>query len=167
MRRGVLLSGLILLCLALFSVVRAYSAGENEYEIRQFLDRWTKAFRAKDVPGLMSMYDSSVVAYDMAPPLAHNGSNACRKEYEEFFAQYLGPLDIEFHRLSIVAGDSVAYSHGLERITGDKKTGEKSEVWLRFTRCYRRVNGHWLATHEQVSAPIDPVTGKGMLNLRP
>ncbi|MGH7982565.1 MAG: hypothetical protein ACREFF_05395 [Candidatus Udaeobacter sp.] len=38
-------------------------------EIRGWLDRWTKAFAAKDVDAIMALYADDVIAYDIVPPL--------------------------------------------------------------------------------------------------
>jgi hypothetical protein len=43
----------------------------NEADIRQWLDRWAKAFRAHDVNAIMSLYAPGVVAYDLVPPLQY------------------------------------------------------------------------------------------------
>jgi ketosteroid isomerase-like protein len=45
--------------------------------------------------------------------------------------------------------------------------GEKSEVWVRATECYRKINGHWLAVHDHISVPADMETGKAALDLKP
>jgi hypothetical protein len=42
-------------------------------EIRQVLDRWVVAFRARDIPAIVSIYAPDVVAYDMTPPLRFRG----------------------------------------------------------------------------------------------
>ena len=47
------------------------------------------------------------------------------------------------------------------------KNGQKTDLWLRWTACFRRINGEWLITHEQVSVPIDLESGKALLDLEP
>ena len=148
---------------------RASAAANNEAEIRQLLDRWAKAFRARDVTGIMSVYapGDSVVAYDIVPPLQYVGYDAYRKDYEEFLAQYDGPIDLEFRELRVVAGDDVAFIHSLERISGTLKNGQKSEMWIRATSGLRKISGRWLIVHDHISAPVDFETGKAALNLKP
>src|ERR1700732_1891832 len=41
-----------------------------------------------------------------------------------FFDQFQGPVEIEYRDLKIVAGDTVAFSRGLERMTGTLKNGQ-------------------------------------------
>lgn len=150
-------------------VPNARTAANDEAEIRQLLDRWTKAFRARDINGIMSIYETGpgLVAFDIVAPLQFVGTDAYKKDYQEFLDQYQGPIDVEYRDLTIVAGDTVAFSRGLERIDGTLKNGQKSDFWLRFTECYRKTHGHWLAIHDHISVPADLESGKAMLNLKP
>ena len=86
----------------------------NEAEIRQWLDRWAKAFRAHDVNAIMALYAPGVVAYDIVPPLQYVGADAFRIDNAEFLAQYEGPIDIELRDVHISAGDSVAFATSLQ-----------------------------------------------------
>jgi uncharacterized protein (TIGR02246 family) len=70
----------------------------DEAEIRQLWERWAKAFQAHDLDGIMSIYAADVVAYDFVPPLQYVGKDAYRKDYEDFLAQFDGPIDVEFPR---------------------------------------------------------------------
>ena len=153
-------------CASLFWMQRA-RASNDETEIRQLLDRWAKAFRAHDIDGIMSMYAPEVVAYDVVPPLQYVGADAYRKDYLEFLSQYDGPIDVEFRDLKIVTSDRVAFVYGLERFKGSLKNGQKSELWLRFTCGFRKINGKWLDTHDHVSVPVDLETGRAAVDLKP
>ena len=150
-------------------LLAAPPAISSETQVRQLLMGWEKAFRAKDVDAVMRVYASgaAVVAYDVVPPLARIGRNTYRKNYEEFFAMYEGPLEIEFRDLRIVAGNDVAFIHCLERVSGTLKGGQKSETWLRVTSGLRRIKGNWFIVHDHVSVPVDLETGKAALDLAP
>jgi len=143
---------------------RAPSQGEAE--IRQLLDHWAKAFGAHDVNAAMSIYAPDVVAYDIVPPLQAVGKDAYRKNYEQFVAQYDGPIEVEFRDLHIAASDDVAIAEGLEQISGTIK-GQKTSIWARFTSGFRKINGAWLDVHDHVSVPTDFATGKSLLDLKP
>jgi ketosteroid isomerase-like protein len=117
----------------------------------------------------MSVYapGNATVAYDIVPPLQRVGRDMYRKNYEEFFAQYEGPIDFELRDLRIVAGNDVAFLHAVERLGGILKNGQKSEVWIRATSGLRKINGKWLIVHDHISAPADFETGKAVLDLKP
>jgi ketosteroid isomerase-like protein len=95
------------------------------------------------------------------------GFDAYKKDYQEFFDRFQGGNDIEYRALSIITGDNVAFSHGLERMTGTLKSGEKFDTWMRFTERYRKTNGYCRAIHDHIFVPVELATGKVFLNLKP
>ncbi|HSB09535.1 MAG TPA: SgcJ/EcaC family oxidoreductase [Blastocatellia bacterium] len=168
MKKVVALSAVVLAGVFVLWMPKA-GAANNEVEIRQLLDRWGKAFRAKDLEGVMSVYapGNATVAYDIVPPLQCVGRDAYRRNYEEFFAQYDGPLDYEIRDLRIVAANDVAFIYCVERMSGTLKNGQKSDLWIRATSGLRKINGKWLIVHDHISAPVDFETGKAVLDLKP
>src|SRR5256885_6347169 len=50
----------------------------------------------------------------------------------------LFPYTTLFRSLSIIAGDDMAFSHSLNRISGTMKGGQQTDLWLRWTVCYRK-----------------------------
>jgi len=140
---------------------------KNEAAVRELIDGFVKAIRAKDVNGVMSFFAPDVVSFDLGPPLQHGGGETFRKRWQELFEAYENAIDYDVRELSITAGDDVAFSHSLNRISGTMKNGQKSDRWLRWTACYRKTDGKWLIVHEQVSVPVDLVNGKAMTDLKP
>ena len=126
----------------------------DEIQIQQLIDGWAKALRAKDIDGVMSHYAPDILVFDIAPPLQYKGADAYRKNLEEWFATWEGPIECQIRDLSVTVGDDVAFSHSLNRIYGTRTTGEETDVWVRVTACHRKINGKWLITHEHVSVPF-------------
>jgi ketosteroid isomerase-like protein len=151
------------------AVPAATAAPKDEAEIKALIERWRTAFQKKDVDGVMAIYGDGkdFVAYDIVPPLAYVGGPAYRKDYEEFFGAFDGPLGLEIKDPQVVAGDTVAYAYMLEHLTGTMKGGGKTDLWLRSTETYRKIGGKWVATHDHVSVPTDMASGKAVLDLKP
>lgn len=139
----------------------------NEAAIRELIDGFVEAVRAKDINGVMSVYAPDLVAFDVVPPLQYVGAEAFRKVWQEVFETFQGPIPYEVRDLSITAGDDVAFSHSLNRNSGTMKNGQKTDLWLRWTACYRKTNGKWRIAHLQISVPVDLRTGKAVLDLKP
>jgi ketosteroid isomerase-like protein len=95
----------------------------NESAIRELLDRFAKAFRAKDVNGVMSVFAPEIVSFDILPPLQPVGAETFVKHWQEFFESYQNPIQ----------GDDVAFSHYLHRVKGTMKNGQQTDWWLRWT----------------------------------
>jgi uncharacterized protein (TIGR02246 family) len=139
----------------------------DEADIRRRIDTGIQAIRAMDLEGVMALYAPDLVSFDIEPPLRHMGPAAKRKNWVAVFAAYQSPLGYEIHDLTITAGDDVAFSHSLNRISGTLKNGHRSEVWVRWTACFRKIEGAWLIAHDQVSVPVDFQSGRAMLDLEP
>jgi uncharacterized protein (TIGR02246 family) len=162
-------SALVALAIAAVAGCAVRSADSSEAEIRELLTRWENAFRAGNVDSIMAVYASgpALVAFDIVPPLQKTGSGAYRTNYEEFFAMYEGPLEVELRDLRIVADGDVAFLHTLERMSGTLKGGQRSELWLRITSGLRRIDGQWRIVHDHVSVPTHFETGMAALDLKP
>ena len=169
MKKFVAFSVLAVACVLLVWMPKARTSANDKAEIQQLLDRWAKAFRARDLNGIMSIYEpgETLVAFDVVPPLQYVGFETYKKDYQEFLDQFQGAIDVEYPNVSIIAGDTIAFSRGLERMTGTLKNGQKFDAWVRFTECYRKTNGHWLAIHDHISVPVDLESGKAALDLKP
>jgi uncharacterized protein (TIGR02246 family) len=136
---------------------------KNDAAIRELIDGFVKAIRAKDIDGVMSVFAPQVVSFDIGPPLQHGGGGTFMKRWRELFESYQSAIDYEVRDLTITAGDDMAFSYSLNRISGTMKSGQKTDRWLRWTACYRPSNGKWLIVHEHVSVPVDLRSGKAAL----
>jgi len=120
-----------------------------------------------DLEGLMSLYSPDIVSFDLGPPLRHMGAKAKEKNWADAFAIYQRPLGYEMRNLTVTVGDDVAFAYSLNRVSGTMKNGNKTDFWLRWTACLRKIDGNWLIAHDQVSVPVDPESGRALLNLEP
>ena len=149
------------------SFVATEEMSMNEATIRELIDGFVRAIRAKDINGVMSVFAPDIVSFDFGPPLQHGGGVEFRERWQGIFESYQGPIDFEVRELSITAGDDVAFSHSLNGVRGTLKNGHTADSWRRWTAGWRKTNGKWLIVHEQVSVPVDLGTGKAMLDLKP
>jgi ketosteroid isomerase-like protein len=134
--------------------------------IRQRVEDLVKALRAKDIDGLMSLYASDLVSFDLAPPLHSFGAAGKRRAWQEAFAAFSGPIAYEVRDLNVTTNGELAFVHSLNHVDATLATGH-IDMWLRWTACFRQIDGVWLVVHDHVSVPIDPVHGKAVLNLTP
>lgn len=130
------------------------SAATEEAQIRQRLESWAKAVRAKNLDALMSHYAPDVVVFDIAPPLQYKGAAAYRENWGDWFPSFQGPVGYEIRDLSLATGGDVAFCRSLNRITGTRTSGEKTDVWVRATVGFRKIGGKWMIIHEHFSVPF-------------
>ena len=139
----------------------------DEAEIRRRIDEAVEAVRAMDLEGVKPIYAPDLVSFDIVPPLQHVGAQAKWKNWTDVFAAYRPPLGYEIRDLTIAVGGDVAFGHSLNRISGTLNNGSKSGFWVRWTTCFRKIDGDWLIAHDQVSVPLDVESGRALLNLEP
>ena len=126
----------------------------NDAQIRKLVDQWAASIGAKDVEAVMSYYGTDVAVFDLAPPLEYRGAAAYRANWEAWFPTFQGQIGYELRELKVAASKDTAFSHSFNRITGTRTSGEKTDVWVRATLCWRRINGKWKIVHEHQSVPF-------------
>jgi ketosteroid isomerase-like protein len=139
----------------------------DEAEIKRLIEGGIEAIGDKNIEGVMSLYAQEVVSFDIVPPLRYIGADAFREVWEEVLSSFQGPIGYEIHDLNITVGGDVAFTYSLNRISGTMNTGQKINLWLRGTACWRSINGKWLIVHHQNSVPVDLEHGKAVLDLKP
>ncbi len=134
-------------------MTRANTKTTNETQIRKIVDDWTKALHAKDVDRLMTDYAPDVVAFELEPPLRYEG-DAYRKSFHEWFTTFKGPIGYEIRKTQHYRGRRRRVCHCLNRISGARTNGEQTDVWLRVTVGFRKIDGKWKGMHEHASVPF-------------
>jgi ketosteroid isomerase-like protein len=114
------------------------------------LDR-NAAIHDKNAAGVMASGAPGLVSYSLAPPLKDTAGAA---GLEAWFATWDGPISQELRDLEILAGDNVAFAHGLVHMTGRKTDGEMIDLWFRETLGLKRFGGAWKIVHEHGSVPF-------------
>jgi ketosteroid isomerase-like protein len=143
--------------------------GEDVAEalIRQRVEDCAKAVRAKEIDRVMSFYAPDIVSFDINPPLRYTGADNKRGAWQDFFATYTGPVAYEVRDLNVTTAGELALVHSLNHLKGTLASGHVTDLWVRWTACFRRINGVWLVVHDHVSVPADLKHGQAVLNLTP
>ena len=100
--------------------------------IRECIEAWAQALRAKDLNALMAHYASDIVTFDVMP-LQTLGADAYRKNFEAWFASVQGLIGYEIRDLRITMRDDVAFSHYVGHVRSTRTTGEKNDYWVRLS----------------------------------
>jgi ketosteroid isomerase-like protein len=138
-----------------------------EAEIRRQVEKIVEGLRAKDLEGLKRLYAADVVSFDVEPPLQHVGVEAKLRNWAKAFA-FFDSLTYEVRDLTLRAGDDVAFGHAFARLRGTLRDGTATGgMWVRVTYGFRKIDGTWLITHDQVSVPFDITSGRGVVDLEP
>lgn len=138
-------------------------------DIKTLEERFTTAFRAKDVNAIMQLCvpDDSLVVFDVQPPREVKGRAAYRKDWEDAFNSVSGPLEVENSDMDVTSGGDIAYVHYINHVVGTMKDGKKANFTVRVTDCLKKINGVWLIAHSHVSVPVDTRTGEADMQSKP
>lgn len=140
---------------------------EDAARIRRQIDKVIEGLRAKDLDAVRQLYTTDVVSFDVEPPLQHVGAAAKLANWAKVFTVFEN-VTYELRDLTLTVGADVAFGHGFARISGTLQDGTAtSGMWVRVTYGFRKIDGTWLIAHDQVSVPLDIVSGKGVVDLEP
>src|SRR5579875_2659280 len=147
----------------------AQSTSKDKAAIEAAVERYRKAFEAKDVNAVMENYapGAQLFVFDAIPPRDYPSWDAYRKDWEGLFAAFPGPLHYRISDMHITVVGPVAYSHRIETGHFTQADGASREYVVRVTDVYRKMHGKWLVVQEHVSFPVDLMTGKADLLSRP
>jgi uncharacterized protein (TIGR02246 family) len=140
------------------------TSAADQAAIRALEDKFAAAFNAKDVNAIMALYSSSddLVVFDVVPPRQYTGWAAYKKDFEDTFAMYPGPVQFQVDDLVVTVGGDIAFGHSIQTANVTDKKGKKVTLTVRVTDGYKRVNGQWVIAHEHASIPVDLETMKGV-----
>jgi ketosteroid isomerase-like protein len=135
--------------------------------IRQRVEDYAKAIGAKDIDPVMSFFAPNLVSFDIAiNTLRYTGADGKRREWQKAFAAYAS-IDYEVRDLNVTTDGELALVHALNHVKGTLTSGQATDLWVRWTACFHRIDGVWLVVHDHVSVPVDLEHGQAVLNLTP
>jgi uncharacterized protein (TIGR02246 family) len=123
--------------------------------IRDLVDSWASAVRAKDLKGILANHSPQITMFDLPGPLQSKGIDAYEKTWDLFFSWADEPVVFDFSEMEIVAGSDVAYVTALMRCSGTEKDGKRIKLDFRLTICLRKLDGRWIIAHEHHSLPAE------------
>jgi len=110
------------------------------------------ALRAKDAEAVVAHQAPSFVQYSLAPPLRSDAANAAG--LNAWFDTWDGAMRYELRDLEVVVDGTVAFCHGMLRMSGTKVDGERPDLWFRLTLCPCKLAGAWKIMHLHESVPF-------------
>jgi uncharacterized protein (TIGR02246 family) len=125
----------------------------DEAAIRQLVEDWARAVRARDIEGILAHHSPKMLMFDVPPPLESKGIDAYRKSWDLFFAWSDDPVVFDFNEMDITAGNDVAYVAALMRCAGTEANGKRIQLEFRLTIGLRKIGGQWTVMHEHHSIP--------------
>src|SRR5262245_36515945 len=90
------------------------SVNNEEIAIREVIDAWASAVRAKDIDGVLAHHTEDVLMFDVPPPVTVRGISAYRETWPPFFGALTeGMAAFDITELFITTDDRVAFATAL------------------------------------------------------
>jgi uncharacterized protein (TIGR02246 family) len=118
-------------------------SSKDERKIQALIERWAKAVREENRPGIRADHDREIVMFDVPPPFVSRGIDAYMATWEKFFRSQEKPITFDFHDVKITAGRDVAFATAIGRCVNIDPTGKREELEFRLTMGLRKVDGRW------------------------
>jgi ketosteroid isomerase-like protein len=134
------------------------SAGDRDKAAIEALEKtYNDGFNTRNVEKIMSCYarGTNLFVYDVTPPRAYPSWEAYRKDWEELFAAFPGPVKNVISDQTINVVGTVGYGHNVQTGEFTRKDGTKLRVVVRTTDVWRKANDKWLIVEEHNSMPVD------------
>ncbi|WP_293366688.1 nuclear transport factor 2 family protein [Phenylobacterium sp.] len=139
----------------------AAAAPSDKAQIEGLEKGFIAAFNAKNTKKVMTYYaHQGLFVFDVTPPREYVGWAAYKKDFDDLFAAFPGPVSMKISDVSITVVGEVAYGHSIQHGDFTAKDGTKVELVVRVTDVYRKIDGKWLIVQEHVSIPVDLGTMK-------
>jgi uncharacterized protein (TIGR02246 family) len=137
----------------------------DDTPIRQVMDAYTAAVRAKDVDGFIGLYAPDVRVFDLWSNWSYDGAAAWRAMVASWFDS-LGAAQVAvgWDSVQTLVGHDVAVVHAFISYQGVSAAGEVERAMQnRLTWVLRQYDGAWKIVHEHTSAPVDGESMKVIL----
>jgi uncharacterized protein (TIGR02246 family) len=127
----------------------------DEEQIRSLIEGWADAVHRGDLDRVLADHSDDIVMFDVPPPQQGvRGLAAYAETWPPFFAWQASGASFAIESLEVTAGSDVAFAFALLRCGTPEEFAEHPDRRLRLTIGLRKVDGHWVVTHEHHSFPM-------------
>jgi ketosteroid isomerase-like protein len=142
---------------------------DDKNHILDLIARRNAAVARGDASAIVAPLSEDVVAYTLAPPLAHSGAEARdAKAVGAWLATWHTPPRIELRDPTVLIDGDLAVAFGFAAMRSISADGEENVMWYRATTVLCRRDGKWSIVHEHESVPfLMDGSDKAALDLEP
>jgi len=125
----------------------------NESAVRDLLERWAAAVRAKNMPEVLANHSPDFRLFDVPPPFESRGLAAYEDTWKLFYSSQPDPVAFDIKWLEVVAGDDVAFAFAHMQCVEPTEKVKRKLLDFRLTVGLRKLEGRWIIVHEHHSVP--------------
>jgi ketosteroid isomerase-like protein len=149
--------------------VPARAAGADAGKIQALMQERVRAFSAGDVAGQMRLYAAvkDMFVFNVVPPSQADRA-ALEADLIATYRMFNAPPSLAMTDLHVTTGSGdIGFATALLHMTGKRKDGKLSDLWLRMTSVVQKRQGRWQIVHEHLSVPVNTESAQAFLSLPP
>jgi ketosteroid isomerase-like protein len=168
MRNTLLLGGAISFCFQALAATPPLDEARDAAQIRALIQGTTTAYAKLDPVGAMAAYEQSpsLVLFDVMLPVEQHGYANSLNVTRQVMAGASGPIVMDYQNPTVVVDGDHAYSWAVVHMVAQMKSGAKTDMLVRNSDVWARMNGKWLIVFEHNSVPLDPAVAAAAINMR-
>lgn len=125
----------------------------NESAVRDLLERWAAAVRAKNIPEVLANHSPDFLMFDVPPPFESRGLAAYEDTWKLFHSCQPEPVAFDIKWLEVVAGDDVAFAIAHMQCVEPTEREQRTPLDFRLTVGLKKLEDRWTIVHEHHSVP--------------
>ena len=127
----------------------------DESAVRNLLERWAAAVRAKNMPEILRNHSQDFLMFDVPAPFESRGLAAYETTWKLFYSSQPEPVAFDIKWMEVVAGDDVAFAFAHMQCVDPTERARREPLDFRLTVGLRKLEGRWAIVHEHHSVPAE------------
>jgi uncharacterized protein (TIGR02246 family) len=127
----------------------------DESAVRDLLERWAAAVRAKNMPEILRSHSQDFLMFDVPAPFESRGLAAYEATWKLFYSSQPEPVAFDIKWMEVVAGDAVAFAFAHMQCVEPTEKARRVPLDFRLTVGLRKLEGRWTIVHEHHSVPAE------------
>lgn len=125
------------------------------------------SYLARDADGALDTWlkDPRVCVFDLGTTPQYFGWDALYTTTHEMVDGSVGPFDIDFGTPTVIVSGDLGCSWQILRVRTDQKSGTRTDIMVRQTDIWNKVDGRWYIVHEHNSLPMQPGESEALLSI--
>ena len=136
-------------------------------EIKKRILQKRESYLNRNADGALDVWLNSddICVFDLGATLQYFGFEALKKTTHEMVAGSVGAFEIDFGTPTVLTSDDLGCSWQILRVVAQQKDGRKTDIQVRQTDVWRRVEGRWYIVHEHNSLPMQVGESEKLLSI--
>lgn len=135
--------------------------------IRARIEQKRESYLNRNADGALDTWlrDPRVCVFDLGTTPQYFGWDALHTTTHEMVAGSEGPFVIDFGTPTVMVSGDLGCSWQILRVQAQQKSGGATDIVVRQTDIWNRVDGRWYIVHEHNSLPMAPGESEKLLSI--